>query len=65
VVKARRRRRRGVTAINMSYGAGDPFSGFMRIIKADMAPPAGGNWGNPDDPVLEPMRSWRASTPAW
>jgi ABC-type transport system substrate-binding protein len=46
---------RGITAINVSYGAADPFSGFMRIMKADMAAPAGGNWGNMNDPVLEPL----------
>lgn len=46
---------RGVTAINVSYGAADPFTGFMRVMKADMVAPAGGNWGNLNDPVLEPL----------
>ena len=57
---------RGITAINVSYGAGDPFSGFMRIMKADMAAPAGGNWGNLDDPVLEPLfdAAYKAMEPA-
>jgi len=57
---------RGVTAINVSYGAGDPFSAFMRIMKADMAPPTGGNFGSLNDPVLEPMfeAAYNAMDPA-
>ena len=57
---------RGVTAINVSYGAGDPFSAFMRIMKADMEAPAGGNWGNLNDPVLEPLfeAAYQAMDPA-
>ena len=46
---------RGITAINVSYGAGDPFTGFMRLMKADMAAPVGGNWGSLNDLVLEPL----------
>jgi peptide/nickel transport system substrate-binding protein len=41
---------RGVTAVNVSYGAADPFSGFIRFLKSDMAPPVANNWGYFSDP---------------
>ncbi|WP_149535886.1 ABC transporter substrate-binding protein [Siccirubricoccus phaeus] len=41
---------RGVTAVNVSYGAADPFSGFIRFLKTDLAPPVANNWGYFSDP---------------
>jgi peptide/nickel transport system substrate-binding protein len=41
---------RGVTAINISYGAADPYSGFVRFLKTDLAPPVANNWGYFSDP---------------
>ncbi|MBK1660044.1 ABC transporter substrate-binding protein [Paracraurococcus ruber] len=37
---------RGITAVNISYAAADPFSAFMRLLKGDMIPPLGGNFGH-------------------
>ena len=41
---------RGVTALNVSYGAADPYSGFVRFLKTDLAPPVANNWGYFSDP---------------
>ena len=36
---------RGVSAINISYGAFDPFTFAIRFLKSEMIPPAANNWG--------------------
>jgi ABC-type transport system substrate-binding protein len=36
---------RGVSAINISYGAFDPFTFAVRFLKTEMVPPAANNWG--------------------
>ena len=36
---------KGVTAMNYSYFIQDPFTGFIRHLQCDLAPPAGTNWG--------------------
>jgi ABC-type transport system substrate-binding protein len=36
---------RGVSAINISYGAFDPFTFAVRFLKTEMVPPASNNWG--------------------
>ena len=36
---------RGVSAINISYGAFDPFTFAIRFLKSEMVPPASNNWG--------------------
>jgi peptide/nickel transport system substrate-binding protein len=46
---------RGVTAVNISYGWADPYSTFMRLLKSDLVPPAGGNFGFHSDPGLDAM----------
>ena len=35
----------GISAINVSYSAFDPFNGFIRLLKNDMVAPLGTNWG--------------------
>jgi peptide/nickel transport system substrate-binding protein len=46
---------RGITAINISYNAQDPFSAFMRLLKSDMVPPLGGNFGGYAEPDMDAM----------
>jgi peptide/nickel transport system substrate-binding protein len=46
---------RGVTAVNISYNAQDPFSAFMRLLKSDMIPPQGGNFGHYSDAALDAL----------
>jgi len=36
---------RGISAINISYAALDPFTAMIRFLKSDMVPPAANNWG--------------------
>jgi ABC-type transport system substrate-binding protein len=40
---------RGVSAINISYGAFDPFTFAVRFLKTEMVPPASNNWGHFSD----------------
>lgn len=46
---------RGVEAVNVSYSAADPFSGFIRFLKSDLAPPAANKWGNFSDPDYDAL----------
>jgi ABC-type transport system substrate-binding protein len=41
---------RGISAINISYAALDPFTALVRFLKSDMVPPAANNWGYFSDP---------------
>jgi ABC-type transport system substrate-binding protein len=36
---------RGITGINISFTAIDPFTAMIRFLRSDLAPPAGNNWG--------------------
>ncbi len=36
---------KGTTAINYSYFIQDPFTGFIRHLQCNLAPPGGTNWG--------------------
>lgn len=46
---------RGVSAINISYGAFDPFTFAVRFLKTDMVPPASNNWGYFSDPDYDAL----------
>ncbi len=46
---------RGVTGVNISYNFADPYSTFMRLLKSDLFPPAGGNFGHFSDPGMDAM----------
>ena len=46
---------RGCTAINFSYGAFDPYTAFIRLLKSSLAAPAGANWGYFSDPEFDRM----------
>ncbi len=46
---------RGVSAINISYGAFDPFTFAVRFLKTDMVPPASNNWGYFSDPEYDAL----------
>jgi peptide/nickel transport system substrate-binding protein len=37
---------KGATAINFSYFIQDPFTGLIRHLQCDLAPPTGTNWGH-------------------
>ena len=54
---------RGVTAINVSYSSADPYSAFMRLLKSDLTPPQGGNFGGFADPELDALMDQAYSTP--
>jgi ABC-type transport system substrate-binding protein len=41
---------RGISAINISYAALDPFIALIRFLKSDLTPPAANNWGFFSDP---------------
>jgi ABC-type transport system substrate-binding protein len=46
---------RGITGINISFTAIDPFTAMIRFLRSDLSPPAGNNWGgfaNPDYDAL-------------
>ena len=57
---------RGVSAINISYGAFDPFTAIPRFLKSDMVAPVSNNWGYFSDPDYDALmdRAWRAFDPA-
>ncbi len=46
---------RGVSAINYSYFIQDPFTGFIRHLQCNLAPPNGTNWGYYCDPAMDKL----------
>ena len=46
---------RGATAINFSYFLQDPFTGLIRHLQCNLAPPNGTNWGYYCDPEMDKM----------
>ena len=46
---------RGATAMNYSYFIQDPFTGFIRHLQCDLAPPAGTNWGGYCDKDMDAL----------
>ena len=46
---------RGGTAMNYSYFIQDPFTGFIRHLQCNLAPPGGTNWGFYCDPAMDRM----------
>jgi peptide/nickel transport system substrate-binding protein len=46
---------KGATAINYSYFIQDPFTGLMRHLQCNLAPPAGTNWGYYCDPEMDAL----------
>ena len=36
---------RGISAINISYAALDPYNALARFLKSDLVPPLANNWG--------------------
>jgi len=46
---------RGITAINISYAALDPFTALIRFLKSDLTPPAANNWGYFADPAYDEL----------
>jgi len=44
---------RGISAINISYAALDPFTALIRFLKSDLVPPAANNWGYFSDPAYD------------
>ncbi|WP_425327081.1 ABC transporter substrate-binding protein [Rhizobium sullae] len=44
---------KGATAINYSYFIQDPFTGMIRHLQCNLAPPAGTNWGYYCDPEMD------------
>ncbi len=46
---------RGGTAMNYTYFIQDPFTGFIRHLQCNLAPPAGTNWGNYCDPEMDKL----------
>ena len=44
---------RGISAINISYAALDPFIALIRFLKSDLTPPAANNWGFFNDPAYD------------
>ena len=46
---------RGITGINISYAALDPFTALVRFLKSDLTPPAANNWGYFSDPAYDAL----------
>jgi len=46
---------RGATGMNYTYFIQDPFTGFIRHLQCDLAPPAGTNWGYYCDPDMDKL----------
>ncbi|SEG74234.1 ABC transporter substrate-binding protein [Bosea lathyri] len=46
---------RGGTAMNYTYFIQDPFTGFIRHLQCNLAPPAGTNWGLYCDPEMDKL----------
>jgi ABC-type transport system substrate-binding protein len=57
---------RGVTAINISYAALDPYTAMIRFLKTDLVPPVANNWGYFSDPEYDAqmMRVYETLEPA-
>ena len=46
---------RGISAINISYAALDPYTALVRFLKSDLVPPAANNWGYFGDPDYDAL----------
>lgn len=46
---------RGATGMNYTYFIQDPFTGFMRHLQCNLAPPGGTNWGYYCDPEMDKL----------
>jgi peptide/nickel transport system substrate-binding protein len=46
---------RGATGMNYTYFIQDPFTGFIRHLQCNLAPPAGTNWGLYCDPEMDKL----------
>ncbi|PZU93805.1 MAG: ABC transporter substrate-binding protein [Chelatococcus sp.] len=46
---------RGGTGMNYTYFIQDPFTGFVRHLQCNLAPPAGTNWGYYCDPEMDKL----------
>ncbi|GGH18616.1 ABC transporter substrate-binding protein [Alsobacter metallidurans] len=46
---------RGATGMNYTYFIQDPFTGFVRHLQCNLAPPAGTNWGSYCDPEMDKL----------
>jgi peptide/nickel transport system substrate-binding protein len=46
---------RRATGMNYSYFIQDPFTGFIRHLQCNLAPPAGTNWGYYCDPEMDKL----------
>jgi peptide/nickel transport system substrate-binding protein len=46
---------KGATGMNYTYFIQDPFTGFIRHLQANLAPPAGTNWGFYADPAMDKL----------
>ena len=46
---------RGATAMNYSYFIQDPFTGLIRHLQCNLAPPGGTNWGYYCDPEMDAL----------
>lgn len=46
---------RGATGMNYTYFIQDPFTGFIRHLQGNLAPPAGTNWGFYNDPEMDKL----------
>jgi peptide/nickel transport system substrate-binding protein len=45
----------GATGMNYTYFIQDPFTGFMRHLQCNLAPPGGTNWGFYCDPEMDKL----------
>jgi peptide/nickel transport system substrate-binding protein len=52
---ARHESARGATGMNYTYFIQDPFTGFIRHLQSNLAPPAGTNWGFYSDPEMDKL----------
>lgn len=52
---ARHESSRGGTGMNYSYFIQDPFTGFIRHLQCNLAPPTGTNWGYYCDPAMDKL----------
>lgn len=46
---------KGTTGVNYSYFIQDPFTGLIRHLQCNLAPPAGTNWGYYCDPEMDKL----------
>jgi peptide/nickel transport system substrate-binding protein len=46
---------RGASGMNYSYFIQDPFTGFIRHLQCNLAPPVGTNWGYYCDPEMDKL----------